>query len=253
MTSSKITGLHHFLSRITARSVLSTKEKDAILTLPAQTVTLKAKRDFVQEKEETSYCCLVDSGLVGRFGQLENGTRQITAFHIPGDMADLHAAVRPIGTGGLQALTNATVMRIPRDAIRTLMARYPAVAEAFWRDCMLDAAVLTQWVMNVGRRDAPTRLAHMFCEMALRYGHDRQARREYAFPVTQEQLGEAVALTGVHINRSLKSLRDSGLVTVKKGVVHIHSWSKLVRVGEFDPTYLMANTEPDRPTRLLAA
>jgi CRP-like cAMP-binding protein len=126
---------------------------------------------------------------------------------------------RPVGVGGLNALCETTILRVPYVAIRSLAASYPAIAEAFWRDCMLDEAVLMQWVVNVGRRDAHTRLAHILCEMAIRTGQDREVLLDYAFPVTQEQLGEAAALTSVHTNRTLKRL--SGLVTLRSGNVQI--------------------------------
>jgi CRP-like cAMP-binding protein len=242
-----------FLDRLTARSVLSEEERQAILDLPGHAVHVRAKQDFVHINEETSYSCFVVSGLVGRMGQTAAGARQITAFHIPGDMPDLSSAVRPVGVGGLTALCDTVILRIPHLAVRNLMARYPAVAEAFWRDTMLDAAILLQWVINVGRRDARSRLAHILCEMSIRYGRDREILTEYDFPVTQEQLGDAAALTSVHVNRSLKSLRQDGSVTVRSGKVRIDDWDKLVAIGDFESSYLVADTGPERQRRLLSA
>ena len=245
--------LQSFVDRLTARSALTANERQAILQLPVRSARITARRDFVQEDAQISYSCLIVSGLVGRFGQVNSGTRQITALHIPGDMADLHSAVRPIGIGGLHALTDTTILKVPHDEIRRLAARFPAVAEALWRDCMLDAAVLMQWVVNVGQRNAKTRLAHIFCEMAVRYGADRSALAEFAFPITQEQLGEATGLTAVHVNRTLKWLRDAELATLRSGVVTVYDWPKLARAAEFDPAYLIADTGTDRQRRLLVS
>jgi CRP-like cAMP-binding protein len=243
--------LRLFIERLTERSVLSWEEQEAILSLPTHPIHLQAKQDFVHIDEEVSYSCFVASGMVSRFGQTSNGLRQTTAFHIPGDMADLHSAVRPVGVGGMSAVCETTILRVPHAAIRALAARYPAVAEAFWRDCMLDAAVLMQWVVNVGRRDAQTRLAHILCEMAIRSGRDREILLDYAFPVTQEQLADAAALTNVHVNRCLRKLRERGIATVREGAVQIHDWHQLARMGEFNPAYLIADTVPERKRRLL--
>lgn len=243
--------LQLFVDRLTARSILNEVEQGAILALPAHPIQLSQKQDFVHLNEESSYACLIASGMVGRFGQTSNGVRQITAFHIPGDMVDLHSAVRPVGIGGLSALCDTTIVRVPLAAIRALAARYPAIAEAFWRDCMLDTAILMQWVVNVGRRDARTRLAHILCEMAIRSGEDREVLQDYSFPVTQEQLGDAAALTAVHVNRSLKAIQE--VVTVKRGSVRIHDWPALVVMGEFEAAYLVADTVPEGQKRLLAA
>ena len=251
MRSPPATTLHAFVDRLLVRSILGNEEQEAILALSTHPIQARAKQDFVHINEEASYSCFIASGLVGRFGQAATGARQITALHIPGDMADLHSVVRPVGAGGMTALSDATILRIPHKAIRTIAAAYPAIAEAFWRDCMLDAAVLVQWVVNVGPRDARTRLAHIFCEMAIRSGGDREVLADYAFPITQEQLADAAALTPVHVNRSPQALRRQGLVTMRHGRVQIDDWEGLARVGDFDHSYLVADTVPERQKRML--
>jgi len=199
-----------FIDRLIARSILSADERQAVRALPTTRVELRAKQDFVGIDEEVKHSCLVVRGLVGRFGQTSDGTRQITAFHVAGDMADLHSAVRPIGIGGMTALCETTILRISHAAIRGVAAAHPAIAEAFWRDCMVDAAILMQWVVNIGRRDTRTRLAHLFCEMAVRLGRSGPPLLDYAFPVSQEQLADATAITGVHVNRSLRGCVRTG-------------------------------------------
>ena len=251
MSYSATADLQRFLDRLSTRSILTDVEQQAILSLPTDRVMIRANHEFVQEREETTHCCLIASGLVGRTGLTRNGKRQITAFHIPGDMADLHSAVRPVGVGGLTAMTDTVILRVPHDAVRRIAANYPAVAEALWRDCMLDAAILMEWVVNVGQRDASTRLAHILCEMSLRYSRDRGMLEEYEFGASQEQLGDATGITGVHVNRSLRKLREQGLVTVKGGRVTIADWERLARAGEFDSYYLTADTMSERQKRLI--
>jgi CRP-like cAMP-binding protein len=245
--------LQLFVDRLIARSVLNEKEQHAILKLPTDQHDVRAKTDFVGFRDEVGQSCLTASGLVGRFGQTLGGARQITALYIPGDMADLCSTVRPIGLGGLTALCDTTVLSIPHDAIRALAARYPAIAEALWRDCMLDAAILMEWIVNVGHRDAQTRLAHLFCEMAIRSSGNREPLLTYRFPITQEQLGEATGITSVHVNRSLMTLRARELITLKGGHVQIHDWATLAEAGQFDPAYLVADTAPEQQKRLLSS
>jgi CRP-like cAMP-binding protein len=109
-----------FVQRLLARSRLTDEEQRAILALPAREIEVRARQDFVPLGEDTDYCCYIASGLVARVGQVKNGSRQITALHIPGDMADLHSAVRPIGIGGLTALTDTLILRVPHTAVRNL-------------------------------------------------------------------------------------------------------------------------------------
>lgn len=254
MAHSSRPDLQRFLERLTSRSILSAEEQEAILSLPGHTTQVEANRDFVRLGETVDHATLIVAGVVGRFGQNAEGGRQITALHIPGDMADLHSVVQPEGTSALQALSVATIMRIPHAPIRAATARYPALAEALWRDCMVDAAILSQWVINLGRRDAKSRIAHLLCETAWRFGVAPTATgdRLFSFPLTQTQLGDATGLTPVHVNRVLRALRKQGLVDVGQRMVRIRDWEGLVKVGDFDPTHLQTEIKPEERLRIVA-
>jgi len=240
--------LKRFLDRLTSRSVLSEEEQLAILSLPSHVEQVQSNRDFVPLGVNVDHACLIVAGLVGRFGQNSEGNRQITAIHIPGDMADLHSVVQPMTGSALQALSVATILRIPHVAIRTVVARHPAIAEALWRDCMVDASILSQWVVNVGRGDARERVAHLICEMAIRLrGSPRRTDILFDFPITQTQLADATGLTPVHVNRTLQSLRREGIVEWSRGnVVRIPEWDALAAAGDFDPDYLQTNVKPQQ-------
>lgn len=244
--------LQRFLERLTARSLLSQAEQQAILDLPGHAAQVQANRDFVRPDEVVDHACLVVAGIVGRFGQNADGERQITALHIAGDLADLHSVVQPRGISALQALSTATILRVPHRAIRATAARFPAIAEALWRDCMVDASILSQWVVNVGRRDAKARMAHLLCELAVRFRAVGESEAIlFDLPVTQGHLANATGLTPVHVNRMLKALREDGVVFVSSRMVHVLDWKELARLGEFDPAYLQADIKPEERIRIL--
>ena len=246
--------LQRFLHRLMGRSVLDDDEQQAIINLPGRTEHVQSNRDFVRMGERVDHACLVVSGIIGRFGQNRDGKRQITAMHVPGDMADLHSVVQPTGASALQALSIATILRVPHVAIRAVAARYPAIAEALWRDCSVDASVLAQWVVNVGRRNARHRVAHLLCEMGTRL-HPGPFEGEVLFPfaVTQNQLADATGLTAVHINRTLQNLKKDRLAEVGNRSVHIPDWMSLTMAGEFEPNYLQINVRPDERVRIARA
>lgn len=239
MTFANNPALRLFLDRISARSRLTREEQDAILNLEGHAAQARANADFVRLGEKVEHACLIVEGLAGRFGQNSDGQRQITALHIPGDMVDLHSVVVPDSGSALQALTTTTLIRIPHSALLAIARRFPGIAEAFWRDSVLDAAILSQWVVNVGRRNAIARTAHLICEMALRYEQiGRSSGMSFEFPATQTHLGDALGLTPVHVNRTLKTLKEAGVAEVRNRSVQIHDWESLATIGDFDPTYL---------------
>ena len=256
MVHSCANDLQPFLARLNSRSVLTEEEQQTVLDLPCHAAQVRANHDFVQMDERVDHACLVVAGFVGRFGQDRDGKRQITTMHVPGDMADLHSVALPLATSALQALSTSTIVRIPHSAIRAAAAHYPALAEAFWRDCIVDAAILAQWVVNVGSRDARERVAHLVCEMGVRIAGAREGARnvEFDFPVTQVQLADATGLTPVHVNRTLQTLRVNGLLqSCSRTIIRIPDWDSLAAAGEFDAAYLSANVRPEQRLRIAPA
>jgi CRP-like cAMP-binding protein len=232
-------GMRLFLRRLMLRSVLSDEEQDRILALPGREIRVQANRDFVRMGEFVSHACLVLDGLVGRFAQTASGERQIVALHLPGDMADLHSVVSPHSNMPLQALTNSTILQIPHTALIALADGYPAVGRAFWRDGIVDNSVVSQSLLSLGRRKAASRLAHLYCELALRSETlGASAEDGYVFEATQYHIADMLGLTPVHVNRTLRSLREAGLVETGGGRVRILDWARLAQLAEFDPSYL---------------
>lgn len=243
-----------FVDRLDRRSGLTTEEADALLGLRGHFTKARANEDIVSPGETTIYASLVVDGLAGRFGQVVNGQRQITGFYLSGDMCDLHSLVAPTANWAVQALSTTTILKISHLELRAVANAYPRIAQAFWRDCSVDASVTSQWVVNVGRRDASSRLAHLLCEMGVRHEDAGSGiRTSYRLPATQAQLGDALGLTSVHVNRTVRMLRDLGLAIVGKQQVTVGDWDGLARRGDFDVGYLqigkVGDADPVKPLR----
>ena len=129
--------------------------------------------------------------------------------------------------------------KIPIEAIRELSDREPSIKDALWIDTLVDASIHREWVANVGRRDAPTRIAHLLCEFGLKMDAIGLDQLNYELPMTQEQLADATGLTAVHVNRVLQGLAADGLIerVTSKSVV-IGDWQKLAAAGDFHRGYL---------------
>jgi CRP-like cAMP-binding protein len=137
-------------------------------------------------------------------------------------------------------LTNGRVAMIPREEVERIAAERPAVGRAMWIDTFVDGSISREWIMNVGRRDAKARIAHLLCEFSLRLkvaGLGGPA--SYELPMTQEQVADATGLTPVHVNRTIKTLERDGLIKRPSArSIHIGDWRSLAEVGDFDSTYL---------------
>lgn len=229
-----------WLDRLTLRSTLSDAERHAILALPGELETIRPNRDFVRLGERVDRACLIVSGLAGRFGQTRDGERQMTALHIPGDMADLHSVMLPNAATALQSVGETVIYRVPHAEIHRLAGQSLTLAEAFWRDCMVDAAVLSQWALVNARLSAKGRVAHLLCEMACRFGRGQcPDGGVIAWPLTQTTLGDTTGLTPVHVNRTLRALREARAARIVDKQLHVLDWKLLSAIAEFDPRYLV--------------
>ncbi|WP_102957653.1 Crp/Fnr family transcriptional regulator [Mangrovicella endophytica] len=203
-----------FLRRLQRNSILTTDEQQAVLKLDGVVLQVGANEEIVAPEIMADHAILVSAGCLGRTDYTKNGLRQITALYIPGDMADLQTVISPLTQSGIAAISASTVICIPHRSLRSLGADLPNVGLAFWRDTTVDTAILAKWVANIGRKPALSRVAHLLCEMGLRMERvglgDRQ---NYLLQITQEQLGDAMGLTSVHVNRMLQQLRANALIT----------------------------------------
>lgn len=232
--------LNLFLKRLLLRSPLTEEERQAILSMRVVPAQALPNVDIVPPGHRVTYSCLVSEGMAGRFGQLRSGTRQITAVHIPGDMCDLHSVMLPRVEWALQALSAPlSFLRVPHEELLRVSRGYPAIGEAFWRDCVADASVLAQWVVNVGRRDALMRAAHLLCEVGFRMEKaGLGTRTAFELQATQSHIADALGITPVHMNRVIRSLRRQGMINWIGRAVEILDWDRLARAAEFDPGYL---------------
>ncbi|WP_157944697.1 Crp/Fnr family transcriptional regulator [Mangrovicella endophytica] len=233
-------GLTLFLGRLKLNSTLSEAEQAAILNLSFREVQVATKDDLIMPGETVTYSTLVAHGHLGRFDLMRNGSKQITAFYIPGDMCDLFSVVAPTVGWGISAFGPATVLQVPHAALMAVATEYPNLAFAFWRDTTLDASILAKWASNIGRKKATPRIAHLLCEIGIRLERAGLGSRQgFELELTQEQIGDAVGLTSVHVNRSMQALRADGLIVTKRQMMSIPDWNRLAEAAEFAPAYLL--------------
>jgi CRP-like cAMP-binding protein len=158
---------------------------------------------------------LILDGFACRYKLTDEGTRQIMAYLVPGDFCDLHVFILKEMDHSIATLSRCTVGDIPRDRILTLLER-PAIAKALWWATLVDEAVLREGLVNIGRREAAERIAHLVCELLLRLRAVGLANGGgFELPITQAELADIVGLSDVHVNRSLQALREAGLITLK--------------------------------------
>lgn len=217
----------------------SAEDREALLALPHSIKSIAPHSYIVREGDKPSHTCLLLSGFVYRHKIVADGVRQIFSIHMSGDLVDLQNSLLGIADHNVQVLTRAEVAFIPREAIRQIAFERPAIARAMWHDTLVDGSIFREWIANVGRRDARTRVSHLLCEFSLRLeAAGLGEHTAWTLPMTQEQLADCTGLTPVHVNRTLKGLDQDGLITRNNRAVTIDDWQKLAQAGDFQSGYL---------------
>lgn len=228
-------------------SDLSADDHVLLLTLCDDVRSVPARHDIIREGERPEYVNLIIEGWACRAKVLRDGSRQITAFLLPGDFCDAHVTLFGAMDHNITALTDCKVAFVPRAKMDELSER-PRLARALWWASLVDEAVLRAWIVNLGRRDAFDRIGNLICELHRRLANvGLTIDGEFEMPLTQEELADALGLTSVHINRTLKRLREEGLLTLRHKRLVILDVPRLQRIVGFDPNYLHLPKDGPRP------
>jgi CRP-like cAMP-binding protein len=219
--------------------LLTEAEHAAVRRVPVRVTDLKADQDIVREGDRPTRSCFVLKGITYSYKFAAAGKRQILSFHIAGDAPDLQSLHLPVLDISIGSITACTIGFVEHEALHALCASSPRIAAALWRETLIESAIFREWMTSIGRRLAYPRVAHFLCEYYQRMNavglSDGQTM---SFPLSQEEIGDALGLSTVHINRVLQALRAADAISLKNAVLKVLDWEKLQEIGEFDPTYL---------------
>ena len=214
-------------------------DSDALLTLPHTLKTYEPSAYLVREGDAPEQCAVLLSGFAFRQKLTSSGMRQIVSMHIPGDALDFQHLFLDVADHNVQTLTHADVATIPRTALRELARSRSAIGNAIFVSTLVEGSISREWTLNIGRRDARSRLAHFLCEFAIRLDVvGLTPGQGYELPMSQEQLGDALGLTAVHVNRTIKSLEADGLITRNRRRISFPRWDALRDLADFSTRYL---------------
>lgn len=231
--------LEAMFTKLARRARLDEADRQALLATPFSVRAVSAHRYLVREGDRSASATLILTGLCYRQKVTVEGARQILSVHIPGDFVDLENCLLSVADHSVQALTDCQVAVFDRHHLIDLIDNHPPIGRAMWIDTLIDSSVFREWIVNVGRRDARSGMAHLLCEFARRLEVAGLGEKSsYELPMTQEQLADALGLTPVHVNRVLKEFDSQGLIIRERRFVRIPSWEKLRDAAGFNEQYL---------------
>ena len=227
------------IQRLELVAHLDDQDREVIQCLRFETKVLDQGIDIVRAGDVLDRCCLVMQGSTARYHLVPDGDRQIVAFHVAGDIPDLQSLHIKKMDHSLATIAPSEIAFVSHEQVWASCIARPSVAAALWLETLIDAAIYREWIVGLGQYSALQRTARLLCELVYRMdvmqlGTDGV----YGLKLTQFQLGEALGLTVVSVNRSLQSLRAEKAISWSREKLHVYNWERLRRIGIFDPGYL---------------
>jgi CRP-like cAMP-binding protein len=233
------------VDKLAAYLTLSPEEFDYLAALHEPRRKLARHRDIIVAGRRYDHLFILCTGVVSRYKVLPDGKRQVLNLGLPGDLIGLPSSLFDSAVNSVSAVTEVTFAPIPFPKLFSLFSRFPRVATALFWSSASEAAMFGEHLVNLGRRSAYQRLAHLVLELLVRLSAVGLGdERSYSLPLTQELMADVLGLSGPHINRMIRSLRDEGLATIEGQRVTIHDVAALSALAGFDERYLVRRPIP---------
>jgi CRP-like cAMP-binding protein len=214
-------------------------DRKAISSLDAEVRDVPRLRDLLRTGDRPTDVVVVLSGFLYRYTIGAEGARQVHSFYMPSEAPCLETLYIDYMDNNLGAVVESRVGLIPHDQLYAVIDEYPGARKLMWRQTLIQGAIFREWLVRNSNMPAHAALAHLFCEMFTRARAAGLAEGDSCdFPLTQEFVADALGMTSVHVNRTLKVLRDTGAVEWRGGRLMIRDWDKLSEMADFDPHYL---------------
>jgi CRP-like cAMP-binding protein len=226
------------IRKLVGRTSLSAAELTTLGEFHTDLRTVARSRHVIIEGHKYNGLFTVVDGIAIRYSALHNGRRHILNVVLPGDFIGFPACFFNTALYSVTALTDVVVAAISFERLHELFRKHSRIGAAIFWLFSCEAAMYAERLISLGQRSAPERVAHFLLELLTRLqviglGEERAFR----MPLTQEQIGEILGLTGVHISRTLRQLRDEGLIDMQGHRVEIKNFEALSALADFERTY----------------
>lgn len=222
-----------YLDALTRDSLLGAGTRDI------RTLKVRKNKDVVVSGNHYDFVYVNHDGWLARYKILHNGSRQIMDFILPGQVFGLQACLFKRALYSVISITESTLSAIPFNLVDNVFDRNLALAKALFWSAAYETAILGEHLIDAARRSAYERVSHLLLELFVRLKlvhstHDMT----FSIPLTQELIADALGLTTVHVNRTLRALREDKLVAMDGHSVTILDFKALSLLSDFENSYL---------------
>ncbi len=220
------------------RQAMRKREKELLEDLIEETELFTTPTAILKRGQVMNRSTMLIDGFIAR-SITRNGKRHIVGIHVPGDFVDLHGFALKRLDHDIVTVGHTLVGYCPHDRLIEVMKTEPHLTRLLWFATLLDAAVHREWILKLEQLNADGRLAHLMAELWYRLNFVGLAEpQSCAMPLTQVELSDACGTTAIHMNRTIRAMREAGVIDFARGRVMIPDMTRLKALAQFDTAYL---------------
>lgn len=171
---------------------------------------------------------LLRHGWAMRFLLLPDGRRQILKFLIPGDFVNVSRLTSDTDTSLVRTVTECTLDEYAGNAAMRMVRADRSLTQALLEYHLAECYSLESRLADLGRRLAEERIARLVLELHSRLqARGLASESEFYFPLTQEHIADALGMTAVHVGRTIRTLRDKGILKIERSQLHMVDRARL--------------------------
>jgi CRP-like cAMP-binding protein len=233
---------------------LSSEEKLALSSASLRSRRLPSRLELPREEGSADNANVLLAGFACRYTVLPNGRRQILAYLLPGEFCDRCSGEMFFSDHSVGTLSAVKIGSYSREELASLSRRFPRIGRALALAGATEQATLRQWLLSVGHRSALERTAHLLCEIFIRLRSLGLVHGAICqIPLRQADLADALAISAVHLNRTLGEIRRLRLAKFLHHELIMHDLHALEDLAGFQANYLFAGADaPSSSTPLYA-
>jgi CRP-like cAMP-binding protein len=195
---------------------LTPQEIAYIEAMQVDFLTIPAGIDIVRAGQTYRCIYVLCQGMAIRYKILSDGRRQVLSLILPGDFAGLPGGLFERSLYSVSGLTRTVACPLAYEAVFKLFRRQPRLAAALFWMVEHDAALFAEHLVGIGRQSAYERVARLLLELLFRMRMAGLAdERSYCLPLTQELIADTLGLSVPHVNRTLRRLREDGMILLE--------------------------------------
>ncbi len=197
---------------------------------------LSANREVFRECHHSDFLYTVYLGWIAIYKTLKNGKRQILKIALPGDIIGYQAHNDAAMNYSGISLTDTILCAFTRHDMPELFRKNKNITQRLTELNSRDMNLCQNRLLTIGQHSAIEKIAHFCAELFYRIKtiYHEPNINHINFPLSQEDIGDATGLTKIHVNRTLRELRERGLLEISSRTLKVNDIDKLCELGSFD-------------------